>query len=179
MKRFLKTKQLLLIYGLAVLILAGAYGFFLIHIQGKSVNASVFLSQIEQLQNQNNQLSDLNAILKEIRENKNNLDSYFVDGEKIVDFLETVETLGSNSGAEVDVRSLNEEETEDPAIKALILNLTVRGSWNDVYYFLALIQNLPMKTTFDRIQMSSGSAPDDGGIEWRAVINMKVLELTK
>lgn len=176
-----KTKQLLIFYGLGVLIISSVYGFLLFHIHAKSVSAAAFLSQAEQLRGQNNQLTDLNTVLRDIEVDQEKLNSYFVDGDSLVNFIERIEQLGKDSGATVEVRSLNEEATNDKSIQTLVFNLTVKGNWNDVYYFLALVQNLPVKATFDRIQMShSGIESEDAAPdEWRAVINMKVLELTK
>jgi len=182
-----KTKQLLILYSIVLVIVSGTYVFFVFHINGKKTIAATALSDVELLHEQNNQLQDLNSVLKDINEDQDKLNSYFVHSDKIVDFLESVETIGHDSGAVVEVRSLSEEVTENPSISVLALNLTAKGDWESVYHFLVLIQNFPIKSTFDRIHISRSETDlqDQDGNEvgtatlWSGVFNMKVLELNQ
>jgi len=185
MKSFSRTKQLLILHTLVLILVLGAYALFTSHINGKKTLAAVALSDIELLNKQNNQLQDLNSILKNINEDQEKLNSYFVHSDKIVNFLESVEAIGRKSGATVEVRSLNEEETEGSSISVLTLNLTAEGNWENIYHFLVLIQNFPIKSIFDKIHISSSETNryDKDGNEigtitaWNGVLNMKVLQL--
>ena len=185
MKSLTKINHILIFYTLILVILIGAFVLFSLYINEKKVSAAVILSDIEMLKNQNSRLQDLNSVLKDIKEDQNKLNSYFVSSDEIIDFLEAVEKIGQDSGAEVEVHSIDEVETSNPLIDILTLNLTAKGNWESVYHFLILIQNYPVRATFDRIHMSTArtkslerdeNAEED---EWRGVFNMKVLELKK
>ena len=180
-----RTIQYLIINSLLLLVAIGSFGFLTLSINEKKSTAAVAFSEIELLQNQNSQLKDLSSVLKDINQDQEQLNSYFVHTEEIVHFLEAVEAIGRDSGATVEVRSLNEEETSNATISLLTLNLTAKGEWDNVYHFLTLIQSYPVISTFDRIHISGNevSTFDDEGneigsdVEWSSVINMKVLEL--
>lgn len=163
-------------------VIAG-YVFLYLHIQSERVNTSIIQKEIALIQEQNEQFRNLSGVVEDIDVNREKLISFFVDNDKIVDFLETIESLGEISGAEVKVKTINEIKKNEQIPAQLRLNVTADGSWNNVYYFMVLLESLPLKLTFDQVQIRKAHIRNDTSEEtsideeWLGVFNFRVLKL--
>ena len=78
------------------------------------------------------------------------INSYFLDPAKIDTFVNYLEGLGTNAGAEVKV-----ENFDTSSKKNLIVRITTKGTFSNVMRVLLLVENAPYKThiistTFNR-----------------------------
>ena len=73
------------------------------------------------------------------------LNSYFVAPEKIVDFIEEIEALGTHTGAIVSFQAVNAKNN------TFNLQFETEGNFDDTAYFLALLESLPIKLSFERL----------------------------
>lgn len=79
----------------------------------------------------------------------------FVESDKVVNFIETIEALDSESGAKVSIASIDADNLDNaPADKIgyLRLRINAQGSWSSVMKALVLTENLPYKVTINNIQ---------------------------
>lgn len=174
-----RAKQVLVIASLYLVLILAGYIFLFFHIQNKSTEANTIQEEIALIREQNAQFRNLSGVVKNIDTNREKLNNFFVDDEKIVGFLETLESLSDSSGAEVKVKTINEIEKEKNKPAQLSLNVTAEGSWGEVYHFLSLLENIPLKLTLDQTQMRIVNSFDEEAVEekWLGVFNFRVLKL--
>ena len=119
------------------------------------------------------------------------LEAHFVRKDGIVDFINGLEKLGTDSNVEASISSLGESWQDGQSTATdgtLSLSLHVAGSFTDLYRYSTLLEEVPQKLVLDDIQMTSG---EGGGapssikaltahkITWSADIRATVLHYIK
>lgn len=104
------------------------------------------------------------------------LPNFFVDSTKVVNFIETVEALGTESGSKVSISSIDADNLEDAPVGkegVISMHLTIEGSWSAVMRALSLAETLPYKISIDEIKANSGSASASKASLWNISFDMK------
>ncbi len=83
------------------------------------------------------------------------LEAHFVRKDGVVDFINGLEKLGTDSNVMANISSLG-ESWQDASGGTLSLSLHVVGSFADVYRYLALLEEVPQKLQLDDIGLTSG-----------------------
>lgn len=84
-------------------------------------------------------LSDTNA-------KQSVLDSYFIDPDNFVPFVEEIEALGTRARVALTVESAALADSN----RNLALTMNTSGTFEETLYFLSLLEAYPTKITFDR-----------------------------
>jgi len=85
------------------------------------------------------------------------LDSHFVADDEIINFIETIEDLGEDSGAEIEVTSVGvgnkSVKKADQASISEFLNLDfkIEGSFAQIFHFLSMLEKLPFRIDVARV----------------------------
>lgn len=167
-----KTKQLFIFYAfLAVIGLAG-YVFFFLYVERAGARTAAAAAEIVNLEQQKEQYSQYNSAIKNIQDNKAILDRRLVDKDKLVNFLEAIEGLKDTTGALVSVQSIKEGESKT-VIKNLRLDISVEGTWEQVYRFFTLLENMPFNMTLEKVTI--GKSADS----WHGTVTVTVVELSQ
>ncbi len=174
-----KTRTFLMVYTLYLVIAIAVYASFYFYINNKETNTVEIAVQIEQLKKQNNQMHNLIAMVRDTEEGRERISSFFVDSDRIIEFLETIESLGDNAGVEINVRSINENNTDTEDVKELELNVDFVGSWAEVHHFLILLESIPVKMVVERLTFNELSENEEGEETWRGNVFFKTLQLEK
>ena len=123
----------------------------------------------EQLLAENSKEAYLNSASHDLNETaaeKKYLMGLFVPEGAEVSFLERVEALGRHAGARTKI--------VDFAKKGGGLRLAVqtKGSFQDIYYFLRLVEALPFAISIDSVSLKYGIVSEKGEILWEGVYSM-------
>ncbi len=111
--------------------------------------------------------ADLRAIKKSLEENDEKmrtLDSFFVPSDGVVDFIETLESIGERSGVELAIGTLSTEvNTKNPNdFKELLrLRLEATGSWGEVYGFLYRLESLPYHIVLENTALTLSASGEN------------------
>lgn len=96
---------------------------------------------------------------------RNRLDAHFVHKDGVVDFINGLESMGTSTGVMSNISSLG-ESWQDAASNtdrgSLNLSLHVVGTFENVYNYLLLLEQVPQKLVLGDIQLTateSGAAP--------------------
>ncbi len=92
----MNTKRLLIFLGLGNLAVVGAVLFLFISIQNKNKDIASEQAKIQSVLVQNDQLATMRQTLSATEKDRASLDGYFVNKEKIADFLSYLEALGED-----------------------------------------------------------------------------------
>lgn len=96
------------------------------------------------------------------------------DEESQIKFFSAIEDLGrSTTGAVVDVGTF-ELVTQNPA--AIRVNLTIRGTWNEVYHVLRLIEEFPARIEMTRLEIKSPDGAQTG--KWSAMVAFDLVSVS-
>jgi len=126
---------------------------------------------------------ELTTLYADTQEDRSRVDKYVVSEDKIVNFIETIEKIGSDSLADVEMSSINVEKANSKDKKNngyINAHLNVRGSWSSVMRALILIENLPYNVDIGHINLVYSGASDidknNAKVnEWTLSLDIKVL----
>lgn len=120
----------------------------------------------------------LTALLAETAEKRARADAFFVEGGGAVSFLGEIERVGKHAGVRTTIVNVARGERTDGAntraaagVGELVVTVEARGSFSDVYRFLALTEELPRPVTLARASFSQG----EGGA-WSGLFELRALQ---
>lgn len=96
----------------------------------------------------------LKKTISDTRGEQDALNSYFIDPDNFVPFVEEIEALGTHAGAALTVESAALADNG----RNLALTLSAKGTFEQTLYFLSLLEAFPAKVTFDRAWVARGEA---------------------
>jgi len=117
-------------------------------------------------QNQKNNVFAVKNILEDTKDDRKRIDEYFIEGEReVVGLLEDLETLGEPFGL-ISTVSIDENNGGEE-ISSLALDVSVTGSFNEVYTYLVLLEHFPAKTSFKSMNLRVlRDGPGPGEPKW-------------
>ncbi|OGG73054.1 hypothetical protein A3A38_01905 [Candidatus Kaiserbacteria bacterium RIFCSPLOWO2_01_FULL_53_17] len=101
------------------------------------------------------------------------LDSYFVDPNNFVPFIEAVEALGVHAGVVLTVENAALVEND----RVLALTLYARGGFSETLYFLSLLETFPAKISFDRAWVAKSADKKQSALPWEGRFIVKFATL--
>lgn len=174
MRKQTAIKRILVITILfALLTWAGAFMFYF-SIESKKIAAGNLAGEITLKNNQKDEIKALSRDIQNLKDDLEKIDNHIVGSsqDKVADFLKTIEKISEKSGTELDIDSIDIAPLADKQLaeqfEELNLTLQITGSWNSVFLFLGLIENLPQKIEVKNLGLSvlENLEETTGGAEW-------------
>lgn len=123
------------------------------------------------------EIKNFNDSFKSIEQDKILLETHFVQSSDIVPFLNTIEKMASSVGTEAEVSFL--EIAKDNS--GLILYMKDKGTFEQVYKFILLLENSPYELEFTSVEMQSVSNQEDIKNKkdlWEVNLKIKLISFT-
>ena len=145
-----------------------AYIFLFGEIRATNRAISIKEDSISQASEQELRLDDLLVSVEETKEKRDALQKRILTDRSIVAFLEGIESLETQTGVVIEVRSIGKEVNENSAfVEELSLDINVEGSWEGVYHTFLLLETLPYKVRITRLQFNKALEAETGAYAWR------------
>lgn len=173
-----KTKKVLALVVLLNVALLAVLVFFFFAIKSKNETISRNENIIETALAERGKIATLKTLVEETHKDREKLDSFLVDKEKIVEFLESVENLAKNERLSIGIGSLEERTDSASGVAVPTLNLSIdsSGSWSNVIKFLHLMENLPYHLSISKVNLRTdeGGARKRGEAIWSVTFDVSV-----
>lgn len=136
--------------------------------------AEYYINATKEVESQNNKKQYEKKLLGifDISVNKRQkIESLLVHEDKVVNFIEEVETVGVNSKTALELSSI---ENSDGKIKAKV---EVKGSWANVITALMLLENLPFGSSIGNIALMVGDTTTVKNPLWGLSLDIEALTI--
>lgn len=192
MKQIPFTKKVLILCIVLNVVIFVVYGFLYYDIGSQNKKASVLLGQVNSDMQKNDTLRAIKVSLNQNKDFISQIDSFFIAPDGVVNFISLLESLGKKAGVKLSIGSVSvvPEGGAKDFKENLSLRLDMSGSWENIYYFLSLLQNQPYRIMFDNASVSLEGAADaikftDKGTArvrgqnevWKGAFSIRVLKL--
>lgn len=170
----MKNKKLILIiiaiFILNISALLGCLSLFsMVKSQRESAKEAIRNSSILEKKIQGVKL--LESQIDKIREDKKKIDSVFLKEEDIVKFIETLEDLGKKTDILIKISSAEiGKGSENPKLR-----ISANGSFQDIFHYIILLENLPNQIAFDNLNLVKKSSGDEKNGEWESGIEISIM----
>lgn len=142
-----KTLKLFLVAVILALVAISAYGVAVWEIRKNLSEAADLSSSIAAESQKEAGIESTRNILRNTAAEREKIESYFVSSDNIVDFLEKIELLGKKSGVVLSFDSVDIPSDEKNVLR---VRANTKGNWENTFYFLSLIENLPFKIELEK-----------------------------
>lgn len=148
-KIFISTKTVRLFVIAIAMVVAGiiAYGVIVLNIRKNISEADGLGINIAAESQKEANIESTRNILRGTTAEREKIESYFVRSDNIVDFLEKIELLGKKSGVSLSFDSVDIPPEEKNVLR---VRIGTEGNWEDTFYFLSLVENLPFKIELEK-----------------------------
>ena len=158
------------------LIAVSLYLYALITIQQKSQDASTLTADIATLTAQKENLRSVQKNVADTFLVRNELDGYFIPQDGVVQFLNLLQSLGTEKHLTLKVTSVGIDAAplSPDMLEEVVANLEISGAWSDVSNFAALVELMPYKVYIKSVDLEKDglSIPS-----WKGLLTIGVLKL--
>ena len=169
------------------LLVASVYSYIFIKIRQKNQHIAALTSSIEALTAQKENLKSIKINFSETASLRNQIDGYFIAKDGVVQFLNSIESLGADNNLALKIVSVGVEPAalSGDIFEVVNVSIEVSGAWSDVYRFAALLELLPLKVSVGRVDLEkvvsqlTGAAKKSGTPTppWKGTFDIGVLKL--
>ncbi len=154
----MNKKTIILFIGVTILNIA-LIGFYLFSFnvvkkETEVANANTFA--LQEYQDQGENIALVKKIIKETKEGDTKLDNYFINEDKVVVFIETIESVGDTAGISVTLSGLRSDSKN-----TLSFSVGAEGSFRNLMHFLALMEYLPLPIDTEKAFLSKQGSSED------------------
>lgn len=110
--------------------------------------------------------NSLKTLMNEIIEEKQKIDSVFLDKESIINFIENLESIAGKTGASIKIGNINDNQEK----KGLSLQFNLTGNFNQLFHYLILLEKLPYLINIERMDFKK-LAPNEWGANFEILVN--------
>ncbi len=153
-----------------LLALSASFWFLYREIGKNKEKAEIYAANLEREENRRAEIKALRSSLREIEDDRAQLETHFAKSSDIVPFLDTMEKLALKTGAKAEVESVN----AGAGNKTLTVQIKASGTFSAVYKFLMLLENSPYELDFLLVDMNSARGEDKTS-NWSAIFKMQLL----
>lgn len=145
----LSTNKKFFIASIVFVVVAAIYigGFFFV--KGKAAGIAVLQAEATERLETSNHVSRTQNTLRNLEKEQNRLRSHFVTPEEIPGFLALLEEFAGSLGAEAEVSDVTERD------EVLIVRLTVRGDFMELYNYGVFLEHLPYSVIVENFFLQS------------------------
>jgi hypothetical protein len=175
MKTHHHTLLLTLVISVTLLVVAVyGYMYWAMKVSADRVRAARDIVALERAGQEHEE--ELRALYETTRLDRVKLQTYFVPADGVVDFIETLESLGPQAGSKVTLSAIDAELPEKEIFGNARARIDVSGSWSAVMKTLTLAENLPYPIYISNVRMDL-TAPEGGGGTrvWRLVFVIEAI----
>jgi len=165
-------KRLLIISAIFFICSIVVFVFLYIKINSNDQKANALYKEFHVEDERRTKLNSLDTLIKRIEGERMELESHFAKSTDIVPFLDTIDSLGRMSAAEVTVSSVDILTDKS----GLMVNLSAKGDFEAVYAFLLLLENSPYEMAFISTSLRGEDVTEENPVpEWTATFRLKLI----
>ncbi len=189
-----KSNQIILlgILFLMMLLAMGGYVYLYSQINKKTSSAESIVAEIENEKASQQNILGLKRSIELSEEKYTTLNSYFVNEEKVIEFIEEIELLAQETSVVTEISSI--QSGEQIGKKGLYVTLDAQGNFDDVNNFIVRLENMPYQIHLTNVLLSTpkGSSqkpatdPKTGKVvlstgtpQWKASLDFVLISYTE
>jgi Tfp pilus assembly protein PilO len=111
--------------------------------------------------------NSLKTLMNEIIDEKQKIDSVFLDKDSVVNFIENLESIAGKTGASIKIGNINIDSQKK---KGLSLQFNLTGNFNQLFHYLILVEKLPYLINIETMDFKK-SASNEWEADFEILVN--------
>ena len=151
------------------------YGYYFVYSK-TVIQAEHYISANNEVLNEDKKRNNEQEIMKVFNSSKDSrvkIMSFFVHEDKVVEFIEMMEKVGTDSNTNLELSSIL---NEDDKVK---VKINTKGSWSGIMKALLLIENLPLSIHINNVALNVSDVSAKEGSTWSLTLDIEALSIKK
>ncbi len=166
---------------MVVIVMIGAYFYMYNFVWSSADRANDIRTKIKLEKENTAHEQNITELYKSTAADWDRLPKFFVPSDRVVAFIESIESLGLKSGAEVSLSSVSADNLDD-AVSGTLGDVKGRvdasGSWSSVMRALMLTESMPYPVMINHVVLSSSGPSDKSqNNQWRLSFDIQTKEM--
>src|SRR3989344_3459405 len=128
------------------------------------------------------ELKTFKEIIDDTSLDREKINSYFVSTDGSVALITEIERLADISDVSIKINSVLFTEYigdngKSENLEFLNLNLNTSSKWNNTFYFLSFLENMPYKIFIDSLNFTAKKNVDGATLNWDGAMSLRILKL--
>ncbi len=137
------------------------YMYNAVNSQTRKVVIAKDIQKVQKLDNE--QIGELQKLFNHSEPARDKLKGLFVTKAEVIKFIESLESIGTVTGALIEITTINEVKEEDGSlVKKVRAHFEAKGTWSQVSKTLAFVETMQKSITLDAVRFNSNGASTDG-----------------
>ena len=151
-----------------------AYWYMFFNVRSAIAEVSFVSEEAQLLATKNAHTQTVRRIVRDTQAQRDELASYFTNEAHIVDFLEGIERLRSQTGATLRIQSVNVGDSidKDGLVAPLQLAIDTEGTLQEVFYTLKLLESYPLAMHVEKVRL----VQDAEELTWKGDFDVVVIQ---
>lgn len=151
---------------LTFIVTVGGYFYIRYRVYHQAIRSSELTREAKALEDKSKHALDITKTSTKLADEQTLVNSYIVPKDKIVDFLEAVEKIGTNTGTKLELTGINTTEIVkgkkiEDNFTSMKARVDIVGTWPNVMRAFSLIENMPYSLSLSTIRLAEGSNSSD------------------
>jgi hypothetical protein len=173
------AKKTLILALLLNIVAISLYVYLFVDIVNTQKEITISFDEIERHELDRVKLESVRNIIRDTEHDRAIVESYFVRTDGMVAFISNLESLASEAGVNMEINSINENNDYESLQTIGYINIMIvaDGLWDNVYRFIAMVENLPLKLDIKEAQIEAKGGiqgPSEGPRRWEASLSVEV-----
>lgn len=171
---FLKyRKSFMILVGLNIIALI-IFGLGIYFITTKEGRIEILSQDVEEIAIKEQKIRIMKKELNRTIVEREKIENLFISSDDIASLLQEIEGLGKDSGVAISFETVSIDNNLDNKLR---LNILAQGSFEDIFYLLLLIEQLPIKLLFENITIvkNESKEKEETYAGWEGFFNVSVL----
>lgn len=151
-----RTKKILIFTTIIAIAILAVYIALFFQLKNKNEGISILKNEVENITKKDAEQRVIKDTIKETEKERAELNSYFVSSDGVVDFIETIEALATDTAISVEITSVSIKKAPEHSdiIELLRISIKTDGRWINMFHFLSLVETLPFDIFVERVNFS-------------------------
>ncbi len=116
-------------------------------------------------------------LFENTKEERKELDAYFIAKDDTVSFVELVENLSRTAGVKISVNNVSvEQSAPKEQFEYVKVSASASGSFSKLHFFLSLLESVPIKLDITKFVFEESPDSEKDNKEWRMDVTVKALK---
>ncbi len=157
-----KTNIRLIFSIFTALVAISGFVFGSYYINGLTEKTSLLKEEIEAKEIKIKRIQNLNKSAEKTSLDREKLKNHFVDSNKAIDFVSSLEDVASKLGLQYSTNSIENVEVENLSLQnkqLLRISMSLSGGWRTILTYLLYIESLPYALNIEKLEMIAEGVP--------------------
>lgn len=155
-----RTKTILSVWSIIFLLTTSFFVLMFLEVEKIKIETDNLNQKIIEEKKASDSFNSLVRTVENIKENSEKISKFFIKKEEVVNFLDKIESLASDTNTQISIQSVTEKKIPEGG-SLISVGISAQGTYSNVNYLIRMLEELPYQTEIQSVNLSKQTIVDD------------------